>query len=347
MHKKKHFGLNLCLALFIFITGIITMVLIGTVIFCMLHFHIFSNILLKYPIINLFFALAVLSIVVSTCITSLIAQFPLRPLRRIIEATDALAEGNFKTRIHLEYPTELRNLSESFNTMASELEHTTMLRNDFINNFSHEFKTPIVSIKGFAKLLQTESLPKEKQQEYLNIIIHESDRLANMATKVLDLSKVENQTELAHVTTYNLAEQIRLAFLLLENKWDSREIEFSIDLEEIQISANEEMMQQVFVNLLDNAIKFTPDGGSITLSLKTVEDQICFELTDTGIGMDEQTKSHLFLKFYQADTSHQQEGNGLGMTLVKQIIDLHGGTIQIDSQLRHGTKITVQLPCYR
>jgi signal transduction histidine kinase len=149
------------------------------------------------------------------------------------------------------------------------------------------------------------------------------------------------------VTTYNLAEQIRLAFLLLENKWDSREIEFSIDLEEIQISANEEMMQQVFVNLLDNAIKFTPDGGSITLSLKTVEDQICFELTDTGIGMDEQTKSHLFLKFYQADTSHQQEGNGLGMTLVKQIIDLHGGTIQIDSQLRHGTKITVQLPCYR
>jgi signal transduction histidine kinase len=323
------------------------MTLIGLLIFFLMRFHLIEHVLFKYPIINLFLILALMSTVLSTCITSLSAQIPLRPIRKIIQATDALADGDFQTRIHLEYPSELRNLSESFNTMASELEHTTLLRNDFINNFSHEFKTPIVSIKGFAKLLQDESLSEEKRQEYLSIIIHESDRLANMAAKVLDLSRVENQSELTHITTYNLAEQIRLAFLLLENKWSAKDIDFSIDLEEIKISANEEMLQQVFVNLLDNAIKFTPDGGFISISLTSIDDQICFKVTDTGIGMDEQTLSHLFLKFYQADTSHQQEGNGLGMTLVKQIVDLHHGRIQIHSHLGEGTEIKVFLPCYR
>lgn len=345
--KQIYVGLNLCLTFFIFLISSVTMILVGIIVFCLFYFQIIDKPFFSSTIGNIVFFLAILSIVISTCISPLITHFPLRPIRKIINATNELAKGNFETRIHLEYPMELKHLSESFNSMASELENTTLLRNDFINNFSHEFKTPIVSIKGFAKLLKEDDISFEKKQEYLNIIIHEADRLATLSTKVLDLSKIEGQTELHHITTYNLAEQIRLSFLLLENKWSAKNIDFSIELEEINISANEEMLQQVFVNLLDNAIKFTPEGGFIDLSLTAKNAQILFHLKDTGIGMDEQTLSHIFHKFYQADTSHQQEGNGLGMTLVKQIIDLHHGTIQVDSQLGKGTEVTISLPCYR
>lgn len=345
MCKKRHFGLTICLTFFIFLISVVSTIFLSALLYLLLSFHIiradFSSSLL--PI----FLLGFLSIFISTCLTPIVGHIPLRPLRRIIEATDELAKGNFDTRIHFEYPPELCNLSKSFNSMACELQNTTMLRNDFINNFSHEFKTPIVSIKGFAKLLQDDSLPEEQRKEYIRIIIRESDRLANLATKILDLSKVEGQTQLNQVHSYNLAEQIRLSFLLLENKWSKKEIDFDIDLDEINVSANEEMMQQVFVNLLDNAIKFTPEHGFISLSLKTVENEICFCLKDTGIGMDEATIDHIFHKFYQADSSHQQEGNGLGMTLVKKIIDLHGGHIKIKSKLGKGTTIFVYLPCYR
>ncbi len=345
--KKLSLGLNLCLTFFIFLISSVTMILAGMVVFCLFHFHIVDFPFFSSALANVLFFLAILSIVISTCISPLITHFPLRPIRKIINAINQLAKGDFGTRIHLEYPLELKYLSESFNSMANELENTTLLRNDFINNFSHECKTPIVSIRGFAKLLKDPSLPEEKKQEYLDIIIHEADRLATLSTKVLDLSKIEGQTELHHITTYNLSEQIRLAFLLLENKWSSKKIDFSIELDEIQISANKEMMQQVFVNLLDNAIKFTPEGGFIQMTLQSDDDHILFCLTDTGIGMDEQTISHVFHKFYQADSSHQQEGNGLGMAMVKQIVDLHHGTIRIESSPGHGTTIILSLPCYR
>lgn len=347
MYKKRSIGLNLCLALYIFFMSSITMILVICIMLGLIHFHVIDRPFFQDPIAGILLLLAILSIAISTTLAPFIAHFPLRPLRRLIAAINGLAEGDFTQRIHIEYPPELLHLSESFNSMASQLESMQMLGDDFIHNFSHEFKTPIVSIKGFAKLLKNDDLSEEQRQEYLDIIIHESDRLSTMAAKILDLSKLERQTELTQITTYNLAEQIRLAFLVLENKWSSKNIDFSIDLEEIKISANKEMMEQVFVNLLDNAIKFTPDGGYISISLISDDDHICFELQDSGIGMDEETVSHIFHKFYQADNSHQQEGNGLGLSLVKQIVDLHNGQIQIDSQKGNGTKITLVLPCYR
>ncbi|MDO4942965.1 MAG: HAMP domain-containing sensor histidine kinase [Lachnospiraceae bacterium] len=347
MHKKNSIGLNLCLTLYIFFIISVTMILCTVIILGLIRFGLIDQPFFNDPLAGILLILAILSIAISTALAPFIAHFPLRPLRRLIAAIDGLAEGDFKQRIHMEYPPELLHLSESFNSMASQLESMQMLGNDFIHNFSHEFKTPIVSIKGFAKLLKNNDLTEGQRQEYLDIIIHESDRLATMAAKILDLSKLEGQTELTQITTYNLAEQIRLAFLVLENKWSSKNIDFSIELEEIKISANKEMMEQVFVNLLDNAIKFTPDGGFISMSLTSDNDKICFILQDSGIGMDEGTVSHIFHKFYQADNSHQQEGNGLGLTLVKQIIDLHKGDILIDSAKGKGTKITLVLPCYR
>lgn len=347
MRKKKHIGLNLCLTLYIFLISSATMILAVCIILGLLRFHIIKMPLFNDPIVGILIFLSLLSVAISTSMAPFLAHFPLRPLRRLIGAIDGLAEGDFSQRIHMDYPPELRHLSESFNSMAAELESTVILGNDFIRNFSHEFKTPIVSIKGFAKLLKNESLSDEKKEEYLDIIIHESDRLATMAAKILDLSKLEKQTELTQISTYNLAEQIRLAFLILENKWSAKEIDFSIDLEEIKISANKEMMEQVFVNLLDNAIKFTPEHGFISMSLTNDGDEICFRLKDSGIGMNEETLSHIFQKFYQADVSRQQEGNGLGLTLVKQIIDLHHGQIKIQSAVGAGTEVTVTLPCYR
>lgn len=344
--------LNLFLTFFIFLISTIAMFLTGIVVYILYHFGLLSHPIISSriatnPLFTPLMFLAILSIIVSTCISPLIIHFPLRSINDLIDGIDALARREFHTRLSLSGIGRFRFIGERFNSMAAELEHTTLLRNDFINNFSHEFKTPIVSIRGFAKLLKQENISPEQKEEYLNIIIHEADRLANLSAKVLDLSKIEGQTELYNTKTYNLAEQIRLSFLLLESKWSNKNIDFDIDLDEIKITANEEMMQQVFVNLIDNAIKFTPENGMISLSLKSEEDQIKFTLSDTGIGMTEEQVSRMFQKFYQADSSHVQEGNGLGLALVKQIVDLHHGTIEVKSQIGDGTTFIISFPCYR
>ena len=227
--------------------------------------------------------------------------------------------------------------------MAEELEGTEMLRSDFVNNFSHEFKTPIVSIAGFVKLLRRGNLTKEQKEEYLAIIEEESLRLASMASNVLSLTKVENQTILTEVKVYNLSEQIRSCLLLLENKWTKKNTEFSLEFGEVNISADEELLKQVWINLLDNAIKFSPEGSAVEIFIAENDDTVSVKITNTGSEISQEHIGKIFGKFYQADESHSGEGNGVGLAVVKRIVELHSGKVTAESE-NNTTTFTVFLP---
>ncbi len=269
-----------------------------------------------------------------------------RPLNIIINNMNRLATGDFKARIRFDsvfdrHPT-VAELSRAFNTMAEELENTEMLRSDFVNNFSHEFKTPIVSIAGFAKLLKSGDLSDDEREEYINIIEEESLRLSDMANNVLSLTKIENQRILSGLATFNLSEQIRTCFVILESKWSGRDLDFSLDFDEYDVTANEEMLKQVWLNLIDNALKFTPEGGRIAVTIKR-DRALAVSVFNSGSFIPEENRERVFRKFYQGDPSHSTRGNGVGLSLVRAIVELHGGTVVCSSD-GEGTTFTVTLP---
>ena len=272
------------------------------------------------------------------------SHFPLRPLHTLIQAIHEVSAGNYEVKIHLEHPKEFQELSECFNQMTEDLSGTEMFRSDFINNFSHEFKTPIVSILGFARLLKSQNLDTAQSQEYLDIIIEESQRLSELSATVLSLSKVESLTLLTDKTAYSLSEQIRESILLLESKWEKKRISFDINLEEVIIRADGPLLKQVWMNLLDNAIKFSPAEECITVALRSDNRNAVVSVKDHGIGMADNTQRFIFDKFYQGDTSHHMEGNGLGLPLVKRILELHKGTVAVKSQAGRGSTFIVRLP---
>ncbi len=291
---------------------------------------------------------ALFSIPSGVVIALLTCNLPLKPIRDLIDSMDRLASGDFKTRVNAgffmrRYPPFV-GLSESFNKMAEQLESTELLRSDFINNFSHEFKTPIVSIAGFAKLLRRGNLTPEQQQEYLAVIEEESLRLSYMATNVLDMTKLENQTILSDVSRFNLSEQIRDCILLLERKWTQKELEFSLSLQqEHSIRANEEMLKQVWINLLDNAVKFTPRGQAIEVAIEETPRLYTVTVENPGSYIPPEQREKIFNKFYQCDESHAAQGNGIGLAIVRRVVTLHGGRVWADCT-NQGTVFTVELP---
>ena len=289
-----------------------------------------------------------ISIVIGWAISVILGgSIPLKPINDIINSVNRLASGDFKTRLKLgkvlsNHPS-FNELSESFNKLAEELENTEMLRSDFINNFSHEFKTPIVSIAGLAKLLTKGDVSEEEKQYYLKAIEEESLRLANMATNVLNLTKIENQTILSDVSAFNLSEQIRSCVLLLENKWSAKNIDLRLDFDEYDIEANEELLKQIWINLADNAIKFAPYEGIVSIDISRNEDGLAVSVCNTGSHIPEEECSRIFNKFYQSDRSHSSEGNGVGLAIVKRIVDLHGGSVSVSSN-DEKTAFCVELP---
>ena len=288
-----------------------------------------------------------LSIPVGMVVATVVSKFPLKPIHNLINGMDRLAAGDFSARVKAgsvlrRYPAYVA-VAESFNKMAQELENTQTLRGDFINNFSHEFKTPIVSIAGFAKLLRYGNPTPEQQQQYLEVIEEEAMRLSYMATNVLNMTKVENQTILTDVTRYNLSEQIRSCILLLENKWSKKNLELQLDFGEHMITANEELLREAWINLLDNAIKFAPQGHTIRVRIGEDADALTVEILNTGSEIPRESQEKIFNKFYQGDESHATQGNGIGLAIVKRVIELHGGSIQAASD-KEVTVFTVKLP---
>jgi signal transduction histidine kinase len=286
----------------------------------------------------------IISLLVSIIITTIAGNRTLRPLNKIIDATKEIAAGNFDIRLENRYPYEFSRLTKSVNEMAKELGSIETLRDDFVSTISHEYKTPIVSIKGFAKLIKKGNLSKERQDEYLDIIISESERLTQLSNNVLLLSKVTSSDRMSDITEFLLDEQLRKAILLLESRIKTKNITLDMELDSCTIQANEELLNQVWINLLTNAIKFTKDNGTITLKLVNDREKVQVVIEDNGIGMDEEVTKHIFDKFYQGDSSHSSQGNGLGLALVKRIVDLCNGSIEVYSELDKGSKFIVELP---
>ncbi len=289
------------------------------------------------------FIFGLISIFTGTLIAGFFSRIPLAPIREIISAVDHLADGDFNTRLNLKGPGELQNLNQSFNHMAQELGSIEVLRTDFTNNFSHEFKTPIVSIRGFAKLLKNGDLTQEETAEYLDIIISESERLAELSTQILSLSSYETVEIVGQKTHYRLDEQIRKALLLLEAKWSEKSLELSLDLEEIQYYGNEDLALQVWLNLIDNAIKFSPKAGRLDIQLTQKDENIRFSVQDQGCGMTTQEISHIFEKFYRADQSHHLPGNGIGLAIVDKLVKLMEGQIDVKSEPLKGSLFIVHI----
>ena len=296
----------------------------------------------------LIFLFVFFCLVVGAGVSFLLSRILTEPINKMINTINQLAAGNYKARLETgdllsRHPTIIE-ITDSFNRMAEALDKTEILRSDFINNFSHEFKTPIVSIAGFAKLLRRGNLTPQQQTEYLEIIEEESLRLAQMATGVLDLTKIENQTSLGETTVYNLSEQLRNCVLLLEDKWVKKGLEPELLFEEYEIWANEELLRHVWINLLDNAIKFSEPGCAFRVSAAKENGTINVSVTKTGKTIPSAALPHIFDNFYQADESHSTEGNSIGLAVAKKIVTLHGGKISAESKAGK-TVFTVGLPC--
>lgn len=285
------------------------------------------------------------SVLIGCSISIFVGKLIIRPIQTISNAFGELSKGNFNVRVpsdeHLE---EIREMAERFNSMTYDLSHIETLRSDFVVNVSHEFKTPIASIEGYATLLQNHRLTPEKHDHYVEKILANSRRLTTLSSSILMLSKLENQETVLHKTEYRLDEQIRRAILMLESKWSEKEIEFDLNLPRQMYYGSEQLLEQVWSNLADNAIKHSPRNGVIHVHTQTSETHLSVTISDEGEGMTEEVQKHIFEKFYQGDSSRKEDGNGLGLALVKRIIDLCKGSIAVQSAPGLGAAFTVILP---
>ena len=345
--RRQRLSLTLLFSGVVFACLILTMALVALFAGVLVHFGLLQTRegTLRTGTFILIIALA--SVVIGTLLSMVGSRYPLRPVNSIINAMKRLAEGDFGARLTFQgkfgrLPV-VQEVEDSFNKMAEELENTELLRTDFINNFSHEFKTPIVSIAGFAKLLRKGNLSEAESKEYLGIIEDEALRLSAMATNVLNLSRVENQTILTDVTEFNLSEQIRACVLMLENKWSKKNLELMLEFKEHTIAANAELLREVWLNLLDNAIKFTPEYGLVEIAITEGKDSTSVSVINSGNEIPEESRERIFQKFYQGDTSHAAEGNGIGLAIVQKIVALHDGRVEVEST-EGRTAFTVTLP---
>lgn len=285
------------------------------------------------------------SVVLGGGLSIIMSRFFLRPVTRMGRAMERVAAGDFTVR--LDNPGALGEMRDSyahFNTMTRALASTETLQSDFISNVSHEFKTPINAIEGYAMLMQDAGNDPALQREYADKILLSTRRLSELVNNILLLSKVDNQTMPLEKHPYRLDEQLRRAILLLERKWTQKQIEWDVDMDEATYTGNESLMLHVWVNLLDNAIKFDPVGGEIRLRLHCESTCIRITVSDNGPGIPKDQQSAIFERFYQADGSHKSEGNGLGLALARRIVRMCGGEISVSSEPGKGSCFTVELP---
>lgn len=343
--EKRLRSINTYVVLFVFF------IMVSAGVICVLIFNILDAFgLIKHievvPMLLPFIMLCA-CIIIGSILSAMLSGILLRPLNDLKEGLLKVSKGDFTVRLEENGNSELSHIQESFNIMVKELGNTELFRNDFINDFSHEFKTPMVSVYGFAKQLKKGGLTKEQEQEYIDIIINESQRLINMSSNILMLSKLENQEIITDKKDFSLDEELRRCVLQLQGQWGEKNQEVIPDLCEITYYGNSEMLKQVWLNVIGNAVKYTPDGGTIEVKLDINpknEQEVRVRITDNGIGMDKATAERIFEKFYQGDSSHATGGNGLGLAMVKRIVELCGGRIRVKSELDKGTQFTVYLP---
>lgn len=271
-----------------------------------------------------------------------------RPIRQITRAAERIAQGDFSARVDevggLWNTGEFNAIADSFNRMAEELSGTESLRNDFIANVSHEFKTPLSVIQSYGTMLKQPNLPETQRREYAAAIVEASGRLTDLVTNILKLNKLENQQMFPAARPYDLGEQLCACLLGFERAWEDKELDIDVDVEPgVMVNADEELLSLVWNNLLSNAIKFTEPHGTVSLSMHAEGDSVQVRVSDTGCGIDPEAGRHIFEKFYQGDASHATQGNGLGLALVKRVIDIVGGDVSVSSKVGVGSTFTVTL----
>jgi signal transduction histidine kinase len=265
---------------------------------------------------------------------------------QLLNALSRIAQGDFDVFVNTRNVFFYDDIAQGINTIAKELGSLEQMRQDFISNVSHEIQSPLTSIRGFATLLKNDALTVEQKNHYLDIIEAESKRLSSLSDNLLKLSTLETGNEPLSIKEFRLDKQLEKVALMLEPQWSNKNITMEADMEKLTIQGDEDLLSQVWINLLHNAIKFTPEGGLIRIILKASNDEVSCQISDTGIGIAPKDLIHIFERFYKVDKSRDRAlgGNGLGLSLAKKIVELHGGRITPQSELGKGTTFIIYLP---
>lgn len=272
-----------------------------------------------------------------------VANHIINPIRKITEATKKVASGDLNVEVNIKNSDEIGELADNFNLMVKELNSIEYLRKDFISNVSHELKTPIASIQGFTKLLNDENISPEEKKEYIEIILEETNRLSNLSTNMLKLSKLENQKMITNKKEYRLDNQLRKAIVMLEENMNKKNIIVSLSSKEISIIEDENLIMEIWINLLNNAIKYSKENGKIDVTVNEEDNFVKVLIKDNGIGIPKEKQGRIFEKFYQAEKSHSMDGTGLGLAIVKRIVDMVEGKISFTSEQDKGTTFEIVL----
>lgn len=331
--KKPHISMRLAFVLFILL---VTVIIIG-VLSVISYFVSYSGDDMPAAV-----WIIIAGVVISASVAVFVGVGIIAPIRKLDKSMGKVAQGNFKVKLDTEKGfAEIRRMNESFNIMTAELDSTEILQTDFVSSVSHEFKTPINAIEGYATLLQ--DADEEERAVYTEKILSNTRRLSSLVGNILLLSKVDNSVIRQGKTEFSLDEQIRQSIVYLEPRWMEKKTEFNVELEPLELNGTAQLLNHVWTNLIENAIKFGPFGGTVNIRLKNEEGVAVFTIEDEGPGVTEHDIKHMFDKFYQSDSSHKAEGNGLGLSLVKRILDVEGGEITVENVCPHGCRFTVML----
>lgn len=288
--------------------------------------------------------MCVISLIIGIFVTRALAKWFFNPIQKLRDAMDKVSEGDFSVQITTRSKEkEIREVYSGFNMMMNEINSTEILQTNFVSNVSHEFKTPINAIEGYSMLLQGFDNLTDEQREYVDKIVFNTKRLSSLTGSILLLSKLENQQIPMNKSNFSLDEQIRQSIVDLEPEWEKKNIEFDVDMDTINYFGNEALLRHVWHNILSNAVKFSPQDSTVAISVSKHGSKIKVCVTDSGPGLSEESKKRIFDKFYQGDTSHKEEGNGLGLSLVKKIISLEEGEIFAENITSGGCRFTVIL----
>ena len=342
MKRKFSSALWIKMVSYTFFSLLATSILTLLLSYGLYHFNLISH-QSRTPFFGVI-VIILISLIVGTFISVLIARQMVYPITQLSKAAKKVAKGDFSIKLAETYKGETQEMIVNFNKMIQELQSIETFRNDFIVNVSHEFKTPLAAIEGYVTLLQDEYLSEEERAVYTCIIIERVRQLSSLVGNILKISKLENQEIVASKSYFELDEQIRQALLPFEDLWTTKNIELDLNLPPVTYYGSEDLLYQVWANLFSNAIKYTPPKGMISAALTQTSEYIIVSITDTGIGMAPEVVNHIFDKFYQADATRNAEGNGLGLALVKRIIDLCNGEITVQSEPGKGTSFIIRLP---
>lgn len=338
IRNQKNNRFNLRLRVVMWFTGLVLLNVLLTIFLL----DILENSPLGYALKRVLMIAMV--IIIGAVISNILSKYFIDPMQKVRRGMEQVADGDFTVR--LETNSSLKEIQEvysGFNLMVKELSATEVLQSDFVSNVSHEFKTPIASIEGYGMMLRDCEGLSDDEKQYVERIMINTERLSALVGNVLLLSKLENRSIDSGRTLYRLDEQIRESIVILEPEWSKKDIELDVDMESVRYLGNENLMHHVWDNLIGNAIKFSPCGGVIKIRLNSRDGKLVFMIEDNGCGIPEEAKPHIFDKFYQADSSHRQEGNGLGLSLVKRILMIAGGEIEVGNAESGGCRFIVTL----